>query len=123
MIYDLDLQNKLLWWYWTGDWGKDKFDEIVKFSYTEKTKKERTLGGNFKLKLFSTPFVNITDPKTKKTEKVKILRYEENPASKELSRRHILTKGAIIQTEKGLAKITSRPGQHGMINAVLLGEE
>jgi len=89
----------------------------------EKKKKERTLGGNSKLKLFSTPFANITDPKTKKTEKVKILRFEENPASKELSRRHILTKGAIVQTEKGLAKITSRPGQHGVINAVLIGEE
>ena len=89
----------------------------------EKKKKERTVGGNSKLKLFSTPFANITDPKTKKTEKVKILRFEENPASKELSRRHILTKGTIIQTEKGLAKITSRPGQHGVINAVLIGEE
>lgn len=89
----------------------------------EKKKKQRTLGGNFKLKLFSTPFANLTNQKTKTTEKVKILKFEENPASKVLSRRHILTKGTIIQTEKGMAKVTSRPGQHGVVNAVLISED
>jgi len=88
----------------------------------EKKKIQRGLGGNYKLKLFSSSFCNITDPNSKKTEKVKILRFEENPAAKELSRRHIITKGAIIQTEKGLAKISSRPGQDGIINAVLIKE-
>ncbi len=88
----------------------------------KKKKTLRGLGGNYKLKLFSSSFCNVTDPNTKKTEKVKILRFEENPSAKELSRRHIITKGAIIQTEKGLAKITSRPGQDGMINAVLMNE-
>jgi small subunit ribosomal protein S8e len=51
---------------------------------------------------------------------VKILRFESNEASKDLNRRHILTKGAIIETELGTAKITSRPGQHGVLNAVLI---
>lgn len=89
---------------------------------TEKKKKQRVLGGNYKLKLFSNSFCNLTDPLSKKTEKTKILRFEENPASKDLSRRHIITKGVIIHTEKGLAKITSRPGQDGIINAVLIKE-
>ena len=31
-----------------------------------------------------------------------------------------MTKGTIIETEKGKAKITSRPGQEGSINAVLV---
>ena len=35
-------------------------------------------------------------------------------------RRNILTKGAIIKTELGDARITNRPGQDGVINAILL---
>ncbi len=86
----------------------------------EKKKKQRVLGGNIKVKLFSTKFVNITDPSTNKTSKVKILRFESNQASKDLNRRHILTKGAIVETELGNAKITSRPGQSGTMNGVLI---
>jgi small subunit ribosomal protein S8e len=33
-----------------------------------------------------------------------------------------MTKGAIIETEMGKAKVTSRPGQDGVVNAVLLTE-
>jgi len=86
----------------------------------EKKKKQRVMGGNFKLKLFSSNFMNVTDPNTNKTLKVKILRFESNEASKDLARRHVLTKGAIVETEKGKARITSRPGQQGVLNGVLI---
>ncbi len=86
----------------------------------DKVKKQRTMGGNIKVKLFSTSFVNVTDPSTNKTSKVKILKFESNQASKDLNRRHVLTKGAIIETELGMARITSRPGQQGQLNAVLI---
>ncbi len=86
----------------------------------EKKKKQRTLGGNMKIKLFSTNFINVTDPNTNKTSKVRIIGFESNTASKDLNRRHILTKGAIIETKLGNARITSRPGQHGVINGVLI---
>ena len=72
-----------------------------------------------KLKLFSTKFINVTDLNTNKTSKVRILRFEENLASKDFNRRHILTKGAVVETELGNVKITSRPGQHGVLNGVL----
>ena len=72
-----------------------------------KVKKQRVLGGNTKLKLFSAMFINVTDPSTNKTSKVRILGFESNEASKDLNRRHILTKGAIVETEIGNAKITS----------------
>jgi small subunit ribosomal protein S8e len=85
-----------------------------------KVKKQRVLGGNYKLKLFSSSFINVTDPNTNKTSKVRILGFESNAASKDLNRRHILTKGAIVETELGNAKITSRPGQHGLLNGVLV---
>ena len=88
----------------------------------EKKKKQRTIGGNYKLKLFSSNFINLTDPSTNKTTKVKILKFESNTASKDLNRRHILTKGAIIETELGKARISSRPGQHGILNGILISE-
>ena len=80
------------------------------------------MGGNFKLKLFSSSYINVTNPSTNKTQKVKIIRFESNQASKDLNRRHILTKGAIVETEIGKARITSRPGQHGVLNGVLIEE-
>jgi len=86
----------------------------------EEKKKQKTWGGNFKLKLSSSSHINVTDPKTNKTQKTRILRFEENNASKDYNRRHILTKGAIIETEMGRVKITSRPGQHGQLNGLLL---
>ncbi|TFG22464.1 MAG: 30S ribosomal protein S8e [Promethearchaeota archaeon] len=86
----------------------------------EKIKKQRVWGGNLKFKLFSTSYVNVTDPNNNKTQKVKILRFESNQASKDINRRHILTKGAIVETELGKARITSRPGQHGQLNAILI---
>jgi len=85
-----------------------------------KVKKYRVLGGNTKLKLFSTKFINVTDPNSNKTSKVRILGFESNAASKDLNRRHVLTKGAIVETELGNAKITSRPGQHGALNGILI---
>ena len=87
---------------------------------TDRRKEQRVMGGNSKLKLFSSVFVNVTDLNTNKTSKVKILKFESNEASKDLNRRHVLTKGAIIETELGKAKLTSRPGQHGVLNAVLI---
>jgi len=86
----------------------------------EKKKNQRTWGGNNKLKLFSTNFINITDPHTNKTTKVKITGFEENRASKDLNRRHVITKGAIVATELGKARVVSRPGQDGQLNGILV---
>jgi small subunit ribosomal protein S8e len=86
----------------------------------EKKKKQRVMGGNYKLKLFSGQYINVTDKATNKTSRVRILGFESNAASKDINRRHILTKGAIVETELGNARITSRPGQVGLLNGVLL---
>jgi len=86
----------------------------------EKKKIIRVMGGNRKIKLKSALYANISTPEGIK--KVKILNVEENKANKQFTRRNILTKGAIIQTEIGKAKVTSRPGQHGVVNGVLLKE-
>ncbi len=85
-----------------------------------KAKNVRTLGKNKKVKLLSTLIANLADPKTKKIEKVKIKNVIENVANRHFVRRNIVTKGAIVETEKGKARVTSRPGQDGTVNAVLI---
>lgn len=87
---------------------------------TRKILIERKRGGKRRVKALSIDFANLYDPETKKCEKVKILGVEENPASRHFVRMSIITKGAIIKTEKGLAKVTNRPSQEGFVNAILL---
>lgn len=44
----------------------------------------------------------------------------ENTANPNYVRRNIITKGAVIETSEGTARVTSRPGQTGNVNAVLV---
>ena len=44
----------------------------------------------------------------------------ENPSNPNYARRNIITKGAVIETSEGSARVTSRPGQDGQVNAVLV---
>ncbi len=44
----------------------------------------------------------------------------ENPSNPNYVRRNIITKGAVIETSEGRARVTSRPGQDGQVNAVAL---
>lgn len=85
-------------------------------------KSERTLGGNGKARLLREATAIVTDPKTKTAKKVKIETVTGNPANVHYVRRNIMTKGAIIKTELGSARVTNRPGQEGSINAVLISE-
>ena len=85
-----------------------------------KFKTVRTLGGNTKEKLLSADYVNLYDAKTKKYVKAKIKGISENKANRHFVRRNILTKGAVIDTDKGKARIMNRPGQEGTVNAVLV---
>ncbi|MBI2672668.1 30S ribosomal protein S8e [Candidatus Woesearchaeota archaeon] len=93
-------------------------------SFTKLDKKKtlvlRKKGGGKKLRLLSYNIVNVFDPKTKKYSKVAIKTVLENPANRHFVRRNIMTKGTIIDTDLGKAKITNRPGQENVINAVLV---
>ena len=85
-----------------------------------KIKVIRGLGGNKKTVLLSSNSVNLMDPETKKTKKVKIKNVIETPANKFLARQNILIKSAIIETDLGKARITNRPGQEPCVQAVLI---
>lgn len=89
----------------------------------EKRKKVRTKGGSEKLRLQEVKWVNSLDKDTGEYEKVEITNFTENPANRHLDRRHIITKGTILQTEQGKVKVTSRPGQDGVLNGVFIEEE
>ena len=82
----------------------------------------RVRGNSRKIRLKKVEEANVTDPNTGVTKKTKIIRVIENPANVDYTRRRILTKGARIETELGLAKVTSRVNQIGIVNAVLIYE-
>ncbi|MCS7122017.1 MAG: 30S ribosomal protein S8e [Archaeoglobaceae archaeon] len=83
-------------------------------------KKVRVRGGNFKLKLQADKYVNVYDPKTGKVFKAEIKTVIENSANMHFARRNIITRGAVLLTNLGKAKVTNRPSQEGIINAVLV---
>ena len=84
---------------------------------------KKGIGGNTKIKALSDKFASVTDPRSGKTEKTEITRVVKNAANVDYNRRGVITKGAEIETALGLAKVTSRPGADGIINAVLTGKE
>ncbi len=77
-------------------------------------------GGNSKVKAANAEFVNVVDKKSNIVKKVKILGILENPANLHYVRRNIITKGTVVNTEMGKAKITSRPSQHGVVSGILV---
>ena len=87
-----------------------------------KVKQVRTHGNNRKTRMLYGDIAYVVDPKTKQTVKTEIITVVENAANIHYVRRNIMTKGAIINTKIGKARITSRPGQNGTINAVLLAK-
>lgn len=86
----------------------------------KKLRKIRTRGGNEKLRLATANKINLTDVKSGKTQVTDILGVIENDANPNYVRRNIITKGAVVETPEGNAKVTSRPGQDGVVNGILI---
>jgi len=106
--------------------GKRKFEIGREMHLTTigepKLKDVRTKGNNKKTRALTANVVYVVDQKTNKTTKTEITSVVENQANIHYIRRNIINKGAIIDTKLGKAKITSRPGQSGTINAILLAK-
>jgi len=107
--------------------GKRRFEtgsfpkETVMGEPERKTSRRR--GSSIKVRLISDKHVNLTDPSSGKTERVEILRVTKSPSNVDYDRRGVITKGTIIETPLGTARVTSRPGQEGILNAVLILKE
>jgi small subunit ribosomal protein S8e len=79
-----------------------------------------THGGNTKIRAVEMDVASVaTDDGV---ERATIEDVVENASNPNYVRRNIITKGAIIETDVGRARVTSRPGQDGQVNAVLLDE-
>lgn len=89
----------------------------------EVKKKIRIRGGGHKMKLYRSKFANVMDRDSGKSETAEIQDVLTNPASRDFSRRRVITKGAILKTTIGRARVTNRPGNEGYVNAVLLADE
>lgn len=85
----------------------------------QKMRQRRSRGGSTKKGVLYTDKVNLYDPKTKKHFVAKIKTVKESGANRNFVRRNIITKGAVIETDKGMAVVTNRPGQETGINAIL----
>lgn len=83
-----------------------------------KIKDLRIIGGNYKYSLLSDEYVNVFNKG--KCQKAKINNVIETPANRHYVRRNIITKGTVVETEIGKVKITSRPGQEGGLNGILV---
>lgn len=88
----------------------------------DKTIKRRIRGNNHKTGLKTAEFANVADSKTKKVTKLKILNVTKNTANKDYERRGVISKGALLETDFGVARVVSRPGQEGLVNAVFIGK-
>lgn len=84
----------------------------------DKRRVDDTKSGRVKVRILSAQFANVLDPSTKITKKVKILDIVENKANPHYVRRLIITKGAVVKTELGNARVLSRPSQNGVVNAI-----
>lgn len=86
----------------------------------EKVKMYRVKGANHKARLLMVDQANVVDPKTNAIKKVKILTVKTSPSNPNYVQRNIMTRGATVMTELGEAVITSRCGQDGVVNAILM---
>ena len=92
---------------------------IVKLG-EKKTKFIKGVGGNKKLVSLSQNKANVLAKGKSKV--VSIKNVLETPSNRFLARQNVLVKGAIIETEIGKARITNRPSQEGIVQAVIVEE-
>ena len=86
----------------------------------DKRKNYRKRAKSQTVRLLSAHEINVNDPKTGTTVSATISTVLENDADPNYVRRNIVTKGAIVETDKGRVRITSRPGMHGVVSGVLI---
>ncbi len=121
--------------HWGGFFARTKYEapksaEGADAKEAKEARKEfRVRGGGRKVAAERIFYANLATPGSAAggaaggVKKTRVLNVVETPASRHYARENVVVKGAIILTEAGKARVTSRPGQHGVINAVLLKEE
>ena len=80
----------------------------------------RKTAGSQTVRVLSVKNINVNKPKEGKTVRAKITNVVRNDADTNYVRRNIVTKGAIVETDIGQVRVTSRPGMHGVVSGILL---
>lgn len=75
-------------------------------------------GGDTKTRVLKADEVNVVDGG--ETRRAELEGVVENQANPNYARRDIVTKGAVVETTEGRARVVSRPGQDGVVNAELV---
>ncbi len=81
----------------------------------------RGRGNNRKRRILTADRVNVYDPATRKMQSARVITVRENPANPNYVQRNVITRGAVVETDLGLVRIRSRPGQDGVLNGVRVG--
>ena len=85
----------------------------------QETVTRKVRGKNTKTALKTIDFANLASAGSK-VKKSKILKVLENATNNDYRRRGIITKGAILETADGKCRVISRPGQDGVVNAIII---
>jgi small subunit ribosomal protein S8e len=92
---------------------------LTKVSDKDKRIKLKARGGSQYDALLTVSYANL-DLGNGKFKKVKIKRVIENKANRHFVRMNVVTRGAVVETDAGNARVTSRPAREGVVNAVLV---
>jgi len=104
--------------------GNDPAHTTVAHSKDSKVEISHVTGGNTKQKLKNARYAQVSEAKSGKVTQYEVLDVVKNDANRQYARRNIITQGAIIKVKnkdtERYAKVTSRPGQSGMVNVILV---
>jgi small subunit ribosomal protein S8e len=78
----------------------------------------RVRGAHRKVRILTASTVNVYDPANGLMKVAKLVTVRENPANPNFVQRNVITRGALVETDLGLVRIRSRPGQDGVLNGI-----
>ena len=96
-------------------------EQLAYVGEADARKNYRKRSGSQTVRTLSVNQVNV-NMKGGKTVRATVKNVVGNDADPNYIRRNIVAKGAVLDTDQGLVKVTSRPGMHGVVSGVLVEE-
>ena len=96
-------------------------EQLADVGEVDARKNYRKRAGLQTVRLLAVNQVNV-NTKDGETVRATVKNVVGNDADPNYVRRNIVTKGAVLETDKGLVRVTSRPGMHGVVSGVLVEE-
>ena len=96
-------------------------EQLAYVGEADARKNYRKRSGSQTVRILSVNQVNV-NMKGGKTVRATVKNVVGNDADPNYIRRNIVTKGAVLDTDQGLVKVTSRPGMHGVVSGILVEE-